>query len=407
MRKDRIADILFALSALVFGAAFYIRLQTAEYWASVFYFLAQSALIGCAADWFAVTALFRRPLGIPWHTALIPKNRMRIIQSIRAAVEKKLLAPGMWDSLVGRFSLTEWICKAWAGQSGQALREQMLDWAAQEISRRIPAAAEGNRRWQEKAAGCMLAEGKNFLQKEGAADKILAALLKAGENTMHSPAVRSRMEEEFQKYIIHAKTGNPLVSFAISAGEKIGAISCRDMADSFADAAIESIRQWEDPKNRVHLFLKETLEHVMEEVLSRPDLEGLAQRQIAGALSVLTDQEHRERLSLALDGADSPFRQNLAALLDQAVWEVLREPSVRDRLDGTCRRAVANIMAYEHGFLGGAVEEVLAGYDEKKLNTFIYSKVSEELGSIRIHGAVVAAVTGSLLFAVLLALARL
>ena len=184
-------------------------------------------------------------------------------------------------------------------------------------------------------------------------------------------------------------------------------ISCRDMADSFADAAIESIRQWEDPRNRVHLFLKDTLERVLSDVLARPDLEGLAQRQIAAALAGLTDQEHRERLYLALGGGDSSFRQKLAVLLDQAVWEVLRQPSVRDRLDGTCRSAAADIMAYEHGFLGGAVEEVLAGYDEKKLNTFIYRKVSEELGSIRIHGAVVAAVTGSLLFAVLLSLARL
>lgn len=405
MRKDRIADALFALSALVFGAAFYIRLHTDSYGASVFYFLAQSALIGCGADWFAVTALFRRPLGISWHTALIPRSRMRIIRSIRQGVEKKLLAPGMWDSLVGRFSLTDWICTVWTGKSGSTLRGELLDWAAQEISRRIPEEAGRDRQWQEKAAGYILEEGKAFLRKEGAAEKILAALLKAGEKTLQSPAVRSRMEEGLREYTIHAKT-NAVVSAVVSMGEAMGVISYKDMADSFADAAIESIRQWEDPQNRVHLFLKDTLERVLSEVLAQPDLEGLAHRQITAALAGLTDREHLQRLSSALDGAESPFRQKLAALLDEAVWDLLRQPAVRDRLDGACRSAAADIASYEHSFLGDAVEQVLSQYDEKKLNTFIYSKVSEELGTIRIHGALVAAAFGSVLFAVLLALGQ-
>lgn len=405
MRKDRIADALFAVSALVFGAAFYIRLHTDSYGASVFYFFAQSALIGCGADWFAVTALFRRPLGIPWHTALILQNRMRIIRSIRRAVEKKLLAPGMWDSLIGGFSLTDWICAVWTGKKGSLLRESLLKEAAQEISRRIPQAAEENRHWQERAACYMLAEGKNFLQKEGAAEKILSALLKVGENALESPAVRSRMEEALREYTIHAKT-NALVSTAVSMGEAMGVISYKDMADSFADAAIESIRQWEDPQNRVHLFLKDTLERVLSEVLARPDVEALARRQITAALAGLTDREHLQRLSIALDGGDSPFRQKLADLLDQAVWDLLRRPAVRERLDGACRSAAADIASYEHSFLGDAVEQVLSQYDEKKLNDFIYSKVSEELGAIRIHGALVAAASGSLLFAVLLALGQ-
>ena len=38
-------------------------------------FAAEAALVGGIADWFAVTALFRKPLGIPWHTAILPRRR--------------------------------------------------------------------------------------------------------------------------------------------------------------------------------------------------------------------------------------------------------------------------------------------------------------------------------------------
>ena len=36
---------------------------------------ADAALVGGIADWFAVTALFKKPLGFPWHTALLPRRR--------------------------------------------------------------------------------------------------------------------------------------------------------------------------------------------------------------------------------------------------------------------------------------------------------------------------------------------
>ena len=65
----------------------------------------ESGLVGGLADWFAVTALFRHPLGIPIpHTALLPKNRTRITQAIKSMVEKDWLTKaknptGNWSSI--------------------------------------------------------------------------------------------------------------------------------------------------------------------------------------------------------------------------------------------------------------------------------------------------------------------
>jgi len=53
----------------------------------------EAALVGGIADWYAVTALFRHPLGQKWipHTAIIPKNRQRIIDGIVDMVENEWL----------------------------------------------------------------------------------------------------------------------------------------------------------------------------------------------------------------------------------------------------------------------------------------------------------------------------
>ena len=75
--------LFLALTAVLYcfvfiGQFFYGR----ESWYQPLYWAVQSALIGSVADWFAVTALFRKPLGFPYHTALIPRNKDRLINGV-------------------------------------------------------------------------------------------------------------------------------------------------------------------------------------------------------------------------------------------------------------------------------------------------------------------------------------
>ena len=59
------------------------------------FFVVQSALIGSIADWFAVTALFDKPLGVPYHTELIYNHREQLINAMTTVVSEKLLKPHM------------------------------------------------------------------------------------------------------------------------------------------------------------------------------------------------------------------------------------------------------------------------------------------------------------------------
>jgi uncharacterized membrane-anchored protein YjiN (DUF445 family) len=57
---------------------------------------AEAALVGGLADWFAVTALFRRPLGLPIpHTAILPRNKDRIGEGLAAFLERNFLSPNI------------------------------------------------------------------------------------------------------------------------------------------------------------------------------------------------------------------------------------------------------------------------------------------------------------------------
>ena len=81
------------LLILVTGLFIFARMQRdMGPWAWVAAF-AEAAMIGALADWFAVVALFKRPLGLPIpHTAIIPQNKVRIAENLAVFVRDKFLA---------------------------------------------------------------------------------------------------------------------------------------------------------------------------------------------------------------------------------------------------------------------------------------------------------------------------
>src|SRR4051794_30763831 len=57
---------------------------------------AEAAMVGGLADWFAVTALFRHPLGLPIpHTAIIPRNKDRIGEALASFLKENFLIPSV------------------------------------------------------------------------------------------------------------------------------------------------------------------------------------------------------------------------------------------------------------------------------------------------------------------------
>ncbi|HWK48342.1 MAG TPA: DUF445 domain-containing protein, partial [Steroidobacter sp.] len=69
-------------------------LERTHPWVAYVRAFAEAAMVGALADWFAVTALFRHPLGIPIpHTAVIPRSKDRIGEGLGRFVEENFLAP--------------------------------------------------------------------------------------------------------------------------------------------------------------------------------------------------------------------------------------------------------------------------------------------------------------------------
>lgn len=90
-RMKRIATLLLVAMALLFTATYFI---TWAPWVGYVRAFSEAAMVGALADWFAVTALFRHPLGLPIpHTAIIPENKDRLGDALARFVRQNFLTP--------------------------------------------------------------------------------------------------------------------------------------------------------------------------------------------------------------------------------------------------------------------------------------------------------------------------
>lgn len=139
MKGVALAALLLCVVLLL--VAHYYGRQGAWAWVAAF---AEAGTVGALADWFAVTALFRHPLGLPIpHTAIIPKNQQRIANNLAEFVRDKFLEPQMLvarlESMNPAQKLGEFLLeprqlrmvslqlRRWVGQSIKSLNNPALE----------------------------------------------------------------------------------------------------------------------------------------------------------------------------------------------------------------------------------------------------------------------------------------
>jgi uncharacterized membrane-anchored protein YjiN (DUF445 family) len=100
---------------------------------------AEAAMIGACADWFAVVALFRHPLGLPIpHTAIVPHSKERIGIAIGRFTAHNFLSPRVLAERIREVDLAGWIAR-WLKQPGNARSlAQRAASVLQEVVRSLP-----------------------------------------------------------------------------------------------------------------------------------------------------------------------------------------------------------------------------------------------------------------------------
>lgn len=230
-RNKRIAGGLMVAAAILFLIARFHKGMGYWGWLSAF---AEASMVGALADWFAVVALFRHPLGVPIpHTAIIPNKKNTIADSLAEFIQDKFLAT---EALVAKLRginpaerLSAWLTseKNAAGLASGLTRiiADAIDFIDDERVRKIIHAAINNR-IEKVDFSTSAAHILEFLRKDNRHQAVLDEILKRLTIWLAIPESQAKIATAIGKWI---NNEYPLLSrmipnrdvFMQGAGEKI------------------------------------------------------------------------------------------------------------------------------------------------------------------------------------------
>ncbi len=361
-----------------------------------------AATIGGLADWFAVTAIFRKPLGISYRTEILRRNRPRIMRSLAEFAGNDLLSrPHVMESL-SKQDFSEMLSRYIVEKGG---RERVLALADALFTRGVETLD-----MTEAAAVIAPSLRRVFLdlRLDETASGAMASML-AGDTarrllgTLVPLARRVWFDDGLQEALLSS----------------VGNIREAYVGDQSMRAALFDMEEFSDA--RLFDRLNGYVEAWLDEMESG---EGDAYRNLSGwAASFLEDEGRRERFAAALrrwqadqvEGADisgrlarglnlirenclTDWRRNLRGFLESKIEGFLADAEAKRRFNGWVLRWIDDLLAAHHDELPRMMERQLAKMTDDELVELVETRVEDDLQMIRINGAAVGSVVGMLLY---------
>lgn len=386
--------VLLALAA-VFVATHFIGEAA---WVRLVRAMAEAGMIGGLADWFAVEALFRRPLGLPIpHTALLPSNQARAAKNVGRFFETHFLEPSALEARVRQIEPARRLSRWMAQPANAALVARQLVLLAGNVlaAEPSPRARARGRAWlraQVVGAGpdadTALAAGIARLVKDGVRSPLvddvidlLRRTVSGGRETAVS-LVRDR-----SRWWIHSSVDRRVAAMAVE-----GVLSLLDeLREGQSDLRVRFEAAFDDVVDRL----------LDEGTLARGV--GDARRHVAtsGALDELLGQiivNARGKLIQRIETDPEAVAGPLAVFLGGLARSIAEDDHASARLDERVAGLAGHVVGVFRPQLGGYVAEVIAGWKPDELISRFEAELGPDLQFIRINGAVLGALIGGVLF---------
>ena len=388
-----------ATTLLVLMAAIYLALRRAPpgwAWAPYVSAFAEASMVGACADWFAVVALFRRPLGLPIpHTAVVPENKRRIGAAMGRFITNNFLSPRVaiarlasvdFASLAARWLEDERNARAVASAAARAVpyaldlvpRAAIDEWVAT-VARRgveaVPAAPLASRGlsilWAQGAGQTLLDQGLDFAAAELERNKATIA--------RHVAQKSSRWIPKWVDDMIAAKVLNGLTG------------TLREMRDPD--------HPWREQANRL---IQKWIDDLAHDPEMRAQGEALKQEILANPVFAEQARALWEELETGLRDGLPRHAEAIVAWLAASAGALGRwleeDPARRARINRRLRLLALRTILPRRAEIGAYIAAVVDNWDTPTLVNRLELQVGKDLQYIRINGTLVGGLVGLMIF---------
>jgi uncharacterized membrane-anchored protein YjiN (DUF445 family) len=360
---------------------------------------AEASMVGGLADWFAVTALFRHPMGIPIpHTAIIPRKKDQLGAALGAFVQQHFLTASVVGEHVAQADVPRRIGE-WLAVPDNAAR------VADEFGAALGGIASFVRDDEIRAAVAAYAE-KRLRSADVAPllSRILIAVCESGQHQValsaglrglmrflddNRPIFRQRLAEESPEWVpewvddrVFAKLFTGLQSF---------------LADVMADDSHE-LRQQFDRRLRDYATALR-VDPAKAASIDAAKLQLLDHPEVREWLATLWTHVKGAVLAGAADPG-SELRRTVQSLTVQVGTALRDDPSLQAKFETVLQRMVSHVAARYGRDIAALISTTVARWDAEETGRRLELQVGRDLQFIRINGTVVGALVGILIHAI-------
>ncbi|WP_022891086.1 DUF445 domain-containing protein [Agromyces subbeticus] len=396
-RMKRVAAGLLIVAAIVFAVSFALQEQVP--WLGYVRAAAEGAMVGAIADWFAVTALFRHPLGIPIpHTAIIPNRKDEIGATLGAFVEHEFLSD---DVVLGKLRsigisrrLGGWLATpanaerltAEASVAARGVLTLLGDDDVEDVIERLARRHLFEPEWAP-AIGRVGARLVAADQQRGAVDAVLEKA--EGWLETHPEAFGSMVSDRLPRW---------LPGFV----DRI----VDDRASREVLAFVKAVRT--DPEHPLRIAidrylaeLADALQHdpamiARVETLKAELLESPRVREFAGEAWASV----KASLEAALVDPTSELRAGLTSAVVEVGARLTADEGLAMKVDDWVTDAAAYVVRNYRHEIAGVITETVERWDPRETTEKLELQVGRDLQFIRINGTVVGALAGLAIFTI-------
>lgn len=373
-------------------------------------FCAEAALVGGIADWFAVTAIFEKPLGFPWHTAILPRRRESFIEATGRVLQQEFFSRKKMIGKVQKIDfsqyLAEWLRK---DSSRKMIVDSIVEFIGkmrQGHSKEI--AVSLKREFDAQPVPELLYKAADILPDSHMPYRVLGIAAAELTPKAASEEFRLKLESVFEQYQ-ESKMNGSMAVMMMGFVKSMNLVNIPEAALLAQEQTVKLLTKLQDDHSLEQQTMVGVVAKSLRDIANSEEMSADLQKLWQGLISQSTIEENTEDL---MEQAFAVFDSNMEteqgkqfkSMLDEMIkqWteSIISNSDIHKAINALFYDMAARSVLQAQEMLGDITREVLSTLTDEQINHLIYDKVEPDLLWIRMNGSIVGASIGAVLFTV-------
>lgn len=392
-KMKRNASMLLGAAVILFIIAIYFKIPMLQAFS-------EAAMVGGIADWFAVVALFRHPLGIPiWHTAIIPTKKNEIGENLGNFVSEEFLNREKLEIKLDEFNFatkaSDWLSQEEnANKIADAIALNIIPGILktikdEDIKRFIQ--VQFKEKLEAINFGDWVALALEPLQKGNVKDELLTNILEvmSSELANNKDLIRKKV-----------KQSTPFLSFGLAD---------KSISEGIFNGLQEFLDEAKKPQSEIRFKIDEYIHDFLDKVKNSEEMRVKINNMIVGFAGKKEVQDYINgiwdeiKLSITNDlekGDESSIKKNIASLI-QGFGNGLKEDSIMvAKINNFIKNDLLSVLLNNKKVIGDLISSTVKSWDGKEVSEKLELEIGKDLQYIRINGTLVGGIIGLIIYGV-------